>query len=101
MTPIDNNYTATDIRLMTYEEVAIMCHVSARTVSRWTADKHDSLPCIKINGVLRFLPEDVEAFLRGHRLERRVKSLDGVPLDFLSPLHRHQATFETPGGEPQ
>ena len=79
---------------MTYEEVAIMCHVSTRTVSRWTTDKYGSLPCVKVGGVLRFLPEDVMAFLRRHRKERRVKTLDGIPEEYLPPFMQHEATWE-------
>jgi len=72
----DTTSPTTPRPLLTYEEVAIMCHVSVRTVSRWTTEKYGSLPCIKIGGVVRFLPEDVMAFLRKHRKERRVKRIE-------------------------
>jgi excisionase family DNA binding protein len=80
--------------LMSYKQVAAFFGVKPRTIRTWTSRRYGSLPCIKVGAVVRFDPEDVHEFARKHRLERRVKTVDGTPADYLPPFVACEATWE-------
>jgi len=54
-------------KLITTQEVAKIIGVSNKTVDRMRQRKTNKLKCIKINGTVRFDPEDVDAFLKKHK----------------------------------
>lgn len=80
--------------LWTYAQVATYFGVKSRTIRTWTSRRIGPLPCIKIGSVVRFDPGDVQEFAKKHRLERRVKTLDGTPQDFLPPFVACEASWE-------
>lgn len=53
-------------KLLTKKEVAKMLRVSEKTVDRFRNLKTNKLKCLKINGTVRFLIEDVVDFINKH-----------------------------------
>lgn len=94
-----NTSSSQDEALWNNEQTAGYLGVSVRTVGRLTSRRHGALACVKFGQILRFRPADVREFVLQHRLERRVKSLDGIPEDYYPPFMQHEATWEP--GEPQ
>jgi excisionase family DNA binding protein len=61
--------------LIGVERVAEMLSVPLSWVYRRTAKGHpDPLPAIKVGGLLRFDPDELEAWLERHRLEDRAEA---------------------------
>jgi excisionase family DNA binding protein len=67
--------STTTQRLLTTRDVAELTQVSPRTVQRWV--DHGLLPVVRINGVLRFEPQALDALIR--RSRHRAEPLDPTP----------------------
>jgi excisionase family DNA binding protein len=55
-----------DTKLWTKREVARVTNLSVRSVDNWIARK--IIPYIKLKGSVRFIPSDVEAFIKSRRI---------------------------------
>lgn len=62
------DYNDATTGLLDTEDVARRAKVCERTVTYWRDRKKDPLPHVRLGRAVRFIPEDVEAFIRAHRI---------------------------------
>jgi excisionase family DNA binding protein len=72
------NYTASATELLLAHEVADWLRVGKSTVYAWA--NAGKLPCIRLNGILRFRPKDIQEWLEAHQVSvsQGATCLDGL-----------------------
>lgn len=58
--------TCEEAALLTPEQVAKQLVVEPTTLAVWRSTKRQPLPFVKIGTLVRYRPEDVAAFIKGH-----------------------------------
>jgi excisionase family DNA binding protein len=72
------NYNASAAELLLAHEVADWLRVGKSTVYAWA--NAGKLPCIRLNGILRFRPKDIQEWLEAHQvpISQGATCLDGL-----------------------
>ncbi|MDH3973496.1 MAG: helix-turn-helix domain-containing protein [Deltaproteobacteria bacterium] len=71
--------------LLTPKQVAEILNCKVKTVYSWA--ESGKIPCLKVNGILRFVPVEIKEWLEGFReksepkIQIRSKSLNDVSID--------------------
>ena len=89
--------------LLTVNELASQLHINPSTLYAWAS--RGKIPCLKLHGLVRFVPEDIERWIKSSRVEPGPKlphfsnsEGSGTELDTLIARAKRQAYNPRPRG---